>query len=689
MFHKNKEKKLKSGHKNISVGRKKEHRTKQSEGNKTIPIKADHTLESVFNNIGKPSVQDFIPDEFQLKAIEAIRNGDCLVTAPTGSGKTWIAQEAIGQVFAKGQNAWYASPLKALTNAKWVEFRDHFGDSNVGIVTGDIKENTQAPLIVGTTEILRNCLYDAMKEGTEIGFDLVILDEAHYLGNSDRGVVWEEILIYLPSRVNILLLSATIGNGKEICSWLEKIRNKVCSLVVDNKRPVPLYPLFFHPATRQLLPFAKDGNINESVKSFSVAKRGKRLPPVGVDTIVEALRTYNLLPAIFFMKSRLTCDKAMEFCNNGNNIKHDKQFDLDIEELLLSYPYLKKHKHLSYLKDLRLASHHGGHLPLWKFCVETMMKKGHLDAIFATTTVAAGVNYPARTVVITDSDLFDGNKFNPLTTSEFQQMAGRAGRRSVDKIGFVLIVPGSFMNVEHLSSLLDSKPTDIISQIKNNFSMCLNLISSHKIKDIEDIFKNSFATFQKQGDFQTIWLDFLRHLDFLKQEGFVDQNNCLTAIGQVAGKLRVDEPLLFAQAIRENVFLRANEKIMAGLVASYVFDGDEDIAFNQNDIPRALKSAFYHSQKVLKPLLINMNKSGFAYGKQYIGIAVAVHLWASGYDWKNIIKETGFAEGDMVSLILRVAEHLRQLANIEEYPEISAKAWDARTAILREPVLFN
>ena len=146
--------------------------------------------------------------------------------APTGSGKTWIAEEAIRSVFLKGGRCWYASPLKALTNAKWVEFGYLFGPVNVGIVTGDTKENTDAPIIVGTTEILRNQLYDAMHTGENLNCDLVILDEAHFLGDRDRGVVWEEIMIYLPVRINLLLLSATIGNGDEIAAWLTSIRGK-------------------------------------------------------------------------------------------------------------------------------------------------------------------------------------------------------------------------------------------------------------------------------------------------------------------------------------------------------------------------------------------------------------------------------------------------------------------------------
>ena len=225
------------------------------------------SLKSVLAQIGKPNPAPFVPDEFQVRALDAIKQNDCLVIAPTGSGKTWIAREAILSVMEKGGRAWYASPLKALSNSKWVEFGLHFDPENVGIITGDTKENTEAPIIVGTTEILRNQLYDAMHQGIDLNCDLVILDEAHFLGDADRGVVWEEIMIYLPVRVNLLLLSATIGNGDEIAAWLASIRKKPCALIREEKRPVPLYPMFLHPSGC-LHPFLDGKKAGPAVASF-------------------------------------------------------------------------------------------------------------------------------------------------------------------------------------------------------------------------------------------------------------------------------------------------------------------------------------------------------------------------------------------------------------------------------------
>lgn len=190
----------------------------------------------------------FVPDPFQIEAVQAIDESDCIVTAPTGSGKTWIAEQAIEKALKKNQRVWYGTPLKALTNTIYARFMDIFGKDTVGILTGDTKENPDAPVIIGTTEILRNQLYDSMHTGKDLGCDLVILDEAHFLGDIERGVVWEEIMIYLPSRIPLLMLSATIGNAHQIADWLSGVRNNRCRVIEETQRAVPLYPLFLHPS---------------------------------------------------------------------------------------------------------------------------------------------------------------------------------------------------------------------------------------------------------------------------------------------------------------------------------------------------------------------------------------------------------------------------------------------------------
>lgn len=227
-------------------------------------------LEKLLGGIGTPEPQPLVPDKFQIDALEAIETEDVLVTAPTGSGKTWIAREEIRRLLAAGKRAWYTTPLKALTNSKYIEFSKEFGAENVGILTGDRKENSGAPLIVGTTEIYRNQLFDALRNGEQVRTDFVILDEAHYLSDPDRGHVWEESIILSPPRIRLLLLSATVGNAEEFAGWIEEVRGvKVRVINRAGSRPVPLRAAFIAPDLRLFPLVDENGKFNPELEQFT------------------------------------------------------------------------------------------------------------------------------------------------------------------------------------------------------------------------------------------------------------------------------------------------------------------------------------------------------------------------------------------------------------------------------------
>ena len=228
------------------------------------------TASDLLRGIGVPPRSEFKPDDFQLEALEAIEHEDVLVTAPTGSGKTWIASEEIRRLLDQDKRAWYTTPLKALTNSKYIEFSNMFGSANVGILTGDRKENTEAPLIVGTTEIYRNQLFDALRSGEQVRTDFVILDEAHYLADEDRGHVWEEAIILTPPRIRLLLLSATVGRAEEFARWIEEVRGtKVRVINRAGSRPVELRAAYLS-SNLQLFPLLdEEGNFNSEIDQFA------------------------------------------------------------------------------------------------------------------------------------------------------------------------------------------------------------------------------------------------------------------------------------------------------------------------------------------------------------------------------------------------------------------------------------
>jgi ATP-dependent RNA helicase HelY len=281
------DKKRRSGNKNRSRSPEKapKHSRHVSAGGKEAElIRAQpRDVKKLLEGIGNPRAEPFKPDPFQLEALAALEFEDVLVTAPTGSGKTWIAREEIRRLLDAGRRAWYTTPLKALTNSKHQEFSEEFGADRVGILTGDRKDNTDAQLIVGTTEIYRNQLFDSLRGGSDVNADLVVLDEAHYLGDEDRGHVWEEAIILTPPRIRLLLLSATVGNADEFAAWIAEVRGVRCGVVSrPGARPVPLRAAMLLPDKRLIPLVNESGKLNQEISRLleetAKAPRSTRSP---------------------------------------------------------------------------------------------------------------------------------------------------------------------------------------------------------------------------------------------------------------------------------------------------------------------------------------------------------------------------------------------------------------------------
>ncbi|MEJ2659131.1 MAG: DEAD/DEAH box helicase [Desulfobacteraceae bacterium] len=669
---------------------------------------ADARLKKIFAEIGTPAAAEFVPDPFQLEALQAVEKADCLVTAPTGAGKTWIALQAIQGIFQNGGRAWYASPLKALSNAKLLEFGAHFGAEHVGILTGDRKENADAPIIVGTTEILRNQLYDAMHRGQELATDFVVLDEAHYLGDSERGVVWEETIIYLPRRIPLLLLSATVGNARQIAAWLSTTRSRPCRVVQETRRPVPLYPLLLHPSGTLLPLLTRGGAKNkktriskkvqellESHRPPSVGPPG-RLPPFGA--LLQILRRFNLLPAIFFMKSRADCDNALQLCHE-NRIQDPERaaaISRRLEALTRAIPHTQRHRQRWLVEHLAVGSHHSGQLPAWKQVLEALMSEGLLDAIFATSTVAAGVDFPARTVAFLNSDRFNGREFMPLDATELAQMTGRAGRRGKDRIGFALVIPGKYMDVRQVARLFQMPPAPVHSQIRINFSMALNLLLSHRPEEIKELLHLCLAAFQQHGAavggkgaaHAHLLEEFQHHLSFLKATGFVDEQDRLTDDGMWASQLRIDQPLLVAEGLRLGLFPRSDPVLLAAIMSCFVNEKQTDEHLDKKALPKPLVQAVTRVIRGLRGFAKYMQVNGFETRPLYYRPTVNMWAWASGWPWEKVIHAGQMAEGDLAMLILRTADHLRHIRTLGRvFSPLAASAGEAVDRILREPVM--
>jgi ATP-dependent RNA helicase HelY len=412
------------------------------------------------------------------------------------------------------------------------------------------------------------------------------------------------------------------------------------------------------------------------------------------------LRKFHLLPAIFFLKSRADCDRALEQCR-GEPLQdplRKARLKAWIKPYCRQNPHIFNHRQRWFLENLAIGSHHAGQLPAWKLMLERLMTEGLLDAVFATTTVAAGVNFPARTVVFSNSDRFNGSQFLPMDATEFHQMTGRAGRRGMDNIGFALLLPNKFMDVRLMAKLFHSTASEVFSQIRINFSMVLNLLLSHSPDQIKALLKRSFATYliksvkkkKDAGDHLNLWSDFLQHLNFLKETGYVTGSGELTEEGKWASRLRVDQPLLIAEGFRLGVLPVSEPHLLAGIIAAFVNEREADSKMPKRRVPKPLVDAYYRMVKGLRPFVRQMLQQGFEARPLLLRPVVAIYAWAMGEPWEKVRDLAETEEGDLVMLILRTADNLRHIRGLrQDFPEAAQTADRSIDLILREPVVFE
>ena len=446
---------------------------------------------------------NFELDDFQKEAVEHINSSKSIVVcAPTGAGKTCIAEHAIHRALEENTRLFYTTPLKALSNQKFYDFGRKYGEGNVGLLTGDTSINREAPIVVMTTEVFRNMLYNTnfgnVKDNLK-DVKYVVLDEVHYMNDEQRGTVWEESIIYCPSTVQIIALSATVANSKQLCDWINTVHSKT-ELVYTDFRPVPLRHYYYDSSK----PFdilsllTPDGKLNKKIKpekkmSYHSRQMKKRNT---VKDVISVLHKKEMLPAIFFTFSRKKCDENMEKCSEINLITQNeaKQIREEIQEFLKEHTYLENNKNLEYLYN-GVASHHAGLLPAWKLLVERLFQKGLIKVVFATETLAAGINMPARTTVISAISKRTDSGHRMLTANEFLQMSGRAGRRGMDKVGYVVVMGTQFQSPEEVATLVKSESNPLESQFSPTYSMVLNLLQNLELEQAKELILKSFGYF--------------------------------------------------------------------------------------------------------------------------------------------------------------------------------------------------
>jgi len=440
-------------------------------------------------------------DEFQKQAIAALNAGrSVVVCAPTGSGKTLIGEYTIHCALARGGRVFYTTPLKALSNQKLRDFRELFGAEQVGLLTGDISINRDAPILVMTTEIFRNMLYGTPigEVGTSlVGVEAVVLDECHYMNDRQRGTVWEESIIYCPPEVQLVALSATVANADQLTEWLNLVHGAT-ELIYSDFRPVPLQ--FYFGNTKGVFPLLDETQtrLSPRLKPKNKGGKGRGVRPESptITSILEQLASRDMLPAIYFIFSRRGCDKAVEEMGELSliNEREAAQLKVRIDEFLRRNPEAGRAGQVEPLYR-GIAAHHAGILPAWKGLVEELFQLGLIKVVFATETLAAGINMPARTTVISTLSKRTDRGHRLLTASEFLQMAGRAGRRGMDATGYVVTLQTPFEGAKEAAYLATAGADPLVSQFTPTYGMVLNLLQTHSVTEAKNLVERSFAQY--------------------------------------------------------------------------------------------------------------------------------------------------------------------------------------------------
>ncbi|MDQ1746234.1 MAG: ATP-dependent helicase HelY, partial [Frankiaceae bacterium] len=468
---------------------------------------------------------EFSLDPFQLAACEALEDGHgVLVAAPTGAGKTVVGEFAVHLALRSGAKCFYTTPIKALSNQKYGDLVARHGADNVGLLTGDNAVNGDAAVVVMTTEVLRNMLYAGSPALRGLAY--VVMDEVHYLADRFRGAVWEEVILHLPDTVTLVSLSATVSNAEEFGDWLQTVRGDT-TVIVEEHRPVPLwqsvlvgrrlYDLFVdddqQDVNGELLRLASDEARFNRVYDDRRPQRGGRRPRSRIDVpsrpeVVETLDRAGLLPVIVFIFSRAGCDAAVLQClRRGLRLTEPAERDVvrrvaaertaeipDDDLRVLGYG--------EFLDGLErgVAAHHAGMLPVFKEIVETLFAQGLVKVVFATETLALGINMPARSVVVEKLSKFTGERHEFLTPGEYTQITGRAGRRGIDEIGYAIALWSPYVPFDQVASLASKRTYALRSSFRPTYNMAANLVRRYTPDVAHHLLNLSFAQYGADRD---------------------------------------------------------------------------------------------------------------------------------------------------------------------------------------------
>lgn len=681
-------------------------------------------------------------DRFQLDAIEAVdKRVNVLVSAPTGAGKTLVANYAIGRELEREQRTFYTTPLKALSNQKYHELCKLYGTQRVGLLTGDTSINRTAPVVVMTTEVLRNMLLTESDQLTSLG--LVVLDEVHYLQDPFRGGVWEEVLILTPAPVRFVALSATIGNADFLGAWLSEVRGPT-TVVIERTRPIVLHNHFAVMKRGQPLAEIHDlldgqrlsnearriDNLMKSSRKFRPgpkwqgAKSTAPPPPFRAprrSKLMQALEREDLLPVIVFIFSRAACDDAVHQLRRDGLLFTKPEERREIESIAesrltgFSPEDLQALEYADFIDALRrgIAMHHAGMVPAFREIVEACFERNLLAVVFATETLALGVNMPARSVALERFTKYsdDGRQF--LTSAEYAQMTGRAGRRGLDDEGHAIVCFASDLALHDVGRVALAPPADLHSSFRPTYNFTANLINHFDYDTALDVVQRSFAQFENDrrpaGRKRPLTDQMIARHRVLEELGYA-KGWTLSPDGQLLRSIYHECDLLIAESISAGVFEDLEPAELAGLLSCFVYESKRSTrAVNAAQHVSTKKKRVHHDRlgqvrrvsiterlREISTIAGTVREVEERYKVPHFKepdghFSTIIAAWARGVTLGTVLDladaEIGqTSPGDFVRNAKQVADLCEQLGRMRHLTDVADVALEARDAVLRSVV---
>lgn len=617
-------------------------------------------------------------DQFQEDSIKAInRNVSVLVSSPTGSGKTLIADYIIDKYIKEGKRVIYTAPIKALSNQKFKDFCEQYGEDRIGLVTGDLVINPGGDVLIMTTEVYRNMaiINDPVLDNVQY----VVFDEIHFISDEERGYIWEESIMFSPDHIRFLFLSATIPNSQEFAEWVESIKNHEVFVVRHHIRPVPLDRKFYDVE----LGITTLDKIKErkELDKYPDYRRGRgkmfkkaRVNPPDYRELVHDLTIKGELPCIYFVFSRVkTQEYAVKLSQKKNLLNSEEQKKINTLSGSLFRKLNPEVLSLRSTQELRqcipkgIAFHNAGMLPDIKHIVEKLFGQGLIKVLFATETFAVGINMPAKSVCFDSLRKYTGTGFRYLTSKEYFQISGRAGRRGIDKKGLsVSVIHRPSAEIDRIREFTEKDTLPLQSQFQLTYNTVLNLIDKHTMSEIQKILQMNLFTFQKikgksanKGGGRvlgSIKARFTKVMKTLTKLGYIEtkgEESRLTKMGSFASKIFSDEVEITQMFVGHEDFEWDEYYIVLAILA-LVYEGKRETRFYR----------FYDPKKVSRLLwLVNgdMQLKRKKWGANIEKMTAIVNPLYSQKKFVDLLKNTNMPEGDLIRLLMRVLDKLEQI----------------------------